>query len=282
MLYEAPPKHTTMVDNVTSSSSVGEYGTSITADATTAHVKGAFTQLISSVARPAYGVMIALGNVGTTASTNTRMLVDIALGPSSSEIVIIPNLIAGQAAASASSSGSPHNYFFPIHIPAGVRVSARCSTLALSDTCHVQIRLLENKIPGKWYGQRVTAYGANTANSTGTSHTHGNGNYATTTQLTAATDYNIRAMQLGIDLLTDTTGNTKRGHLRIAAGGSTNYIVIDIPYRESTTLEAMDFMEANFLLSHMGFNIPAGSYLGVGADMNAAGEARGFVIYGVD
>jgi hypothetical protein len=37
----------------------------------------------------------------------------------------------------------------------------------------------------------------------------------------------------------------------------------------------------NFMLSQMTFNIPAASYLGVGAMMSAA-EARGFAIYGVD
>lgn len=282
MLFNPSPIRTSLVDNVASSTTAGEFGTSVTADGTTAHVKGPYTELIAATARPSYGIMIALGNVGTVASTNTRMLVDIAVGAASSEIVIIPNLIAGQACASNSANGSPNNYYFPIHIPAGVRISARCQTLALSDTVHVQVRLIEGQIPGKWYGSRVTAYGANTGNSTGTSHSHGNGAYNTTTQLSAAIANPIRAMQVGIDLLADTTAVTKRGHLRIAAGSSINYIVTDLPFRETTTLENMDFMETNFLLSHMGFNIPAGSYLGVGADMNASGEARGYIIYGVD
>jgi hypothetical protein len=238
--------------------------------------------LIDPTLRTSYGVMVMLGTVGTVASTNTRTLVDIAVGDVGSEQVIIPSLMAGQAQASGSASGSPNAYWFPLKIPAGVRISARSQSLALSDTVHVQIQLMQYEIPDKWYGQRVVAYGAATANSTGTSHVHGNGSYATTTQLTASSTYPVRAMQIGVDLFTDTTGTNARGHLRIAAGSSTNYIVSDLPFRESTTLESMDFMPANFLLSQMSFSIPEGSYLGIGADMNKTGEARGFIIYGVD
>lgn len=100
--------------------------------------------------------------------------------------------------------------------------------------------------------------------------------------LLVATANPIKFMQVGVDLLTDTSGATKRGFLRIAAGSSTNYVVSGLPYRESTTLETVDCAYANFILSQMSFRIPAGVYLGIGAMMNAAGEARGHVIYGVD
>lgn len=259
-----------------------EFGVSVAAGSS-AHTKNtAYTTLIAATAYPAYGIHIGVGNVGETASTNTRTLVDIAIGADGSETVIIPNLMAGQTGAAASASSQPCYYFFPIRLPAGVRLSATSQSLTGRDTVHVQARLLQHPIPGLWCGQRVTAYGADVSASTGTSHTHGNNAYATTTQLTAATTNPIKYLQVGIDLLTDTTGATKRGLLRIAGGGSSNYLVSDLPYRESTTLEYVDFSICNFLLSQMRFNLPAGSYLGVSATMNAAGEARGFVLYGVD
>jgi hypothetical protein len=110
----------------------------------------------------------------------------------------------------------------------------------------------------------------------------GSSTYATDVSLSASTTTPIRYLQVGTDLLTNTAGGTKRGLFRIAAGSSTNYIVSGIPYRESTTLETTDFKYANFLLSHMAFSIPAASYLGVGAMMNAAGVTRGWAFYGVD
>ena len=259
-----------------------ELGTSVAAGGSPHTKNTTYTTLVATTSYASYGILVGVGNVGTTASTNTRTLVDIAIGAAASEQVIIPNLMAGQVGASNSASIGPQYYYFPIVIPAGVRISATSQSLAAADTVHVTVHLFQHQVPGKWYGSRVTAYGANTADSTGTSHTHGNGSYATTTQLTASSTNPIKALQVGMDLLTDTTGVTKRGVLRIAAASSTNYIVSGLPIQESTTLETVAFTPANFILSQMSFNFPAGTYLGVGADMGATGEARGFVLYGVD
>jgi hypothetical protein len=260
-----------------------EFGVSVTAGGS-AHTKGATpTQLIGSTNYTGFGIIVGLGNVGTTASTNTRTLVDIMIGGSGSEQVLIPNLMCGQAGASNSASSQPVYYYFPIIVPSGSRLSARSQSLAASDTVNVQVHLIQNAIAGRWYGSRVTAYGPDTATSSGVSHTPaGSGTaYATTTQIVASTTNPIKAMQVGIDLGTATTGNNARGVLRIAAGSSTNYVVDSLPFRESTTLEFIDPSVANLMLSHMTFNIPAESYLGVGAMMSTA-AARGFAIYGVD
>jgi hypothetical protein len=259
-----------------------EFGTSVAANAS-AHTKTATpVQLLASSTYDAFGIIIGVGNVGTAATTNTRTLVDIMVGGSGSEAVLIPNLMAGQVGASASASSQPQYYYFPLYIPAGTRLSARSQSVTGSDTVNVTTFLIQNQIPGKWYGHRVTDYGTSTATSSGTSHTPAAaGSYATTTQLTASTTNRIRAMQIGIDLLTDTTGTNARGLVRIAAMGSTNYIVSGLAFRESTTLESLDYTQANFALSQMMFDIPAGQYLGVGGQLSTS-EARGFAIYGVD
>jgi hypothetical protein len=278
------PRQTTCFKQVSSALvSNAEFGTSVTCGAS-AHTKTATpTQLIASTTYTAFGVFVGLGNVGTTASTNTRMLVDIMIGGSGSEQALIPNLMCGQAGASNSASSQPVYYYFPIIVPSGSRLSARAQSVTASDTVHIQVHLIQNQIPGRWYGTRVTDYGTSTADSRGTLHTaNGSGStYATTTQLTASSTNPIKALQVGIDLGTSTAGNTGRGVLRLAAGSSTNYIVSNLPYRESTTLENIDPTFANMILANMPFSIPAGSYLGVGA-MQSTGSARGFAIYGVD
>lgn len=281
MLY-APNHGLSELESTYTGTSSAELGATVTADATTAHTVGAWAQLSAATTYDAYGVTVSIANLGTAASTNTRSLVNIAIGAAASEQTIIPNLICGQAGAWNSSSIGPVMYHFPIRIPQGTRIAANLQSLALADTAVVNVWLHHFQVPGKWYGQRVTAYGPNTATSSGVSHTHGNNAYATTTQITASTTNPIKYLQVGTDLLTDTTGNSARGLFRIAAGSSTNYILSGVPYRESTTLETTDFKYANFLLSHMAFSIPAGSYLGVGGMMNKTGEARGWAFYGVD
>jgi hypothetical protein len=280
MLYMPNRGHNSLEDNVGAASA--ELGVSVTGGGS-AHTKNAtYTTLIAATAYAAFGITVVIANIAAAATTNTRSLLDIAIGAASSEQVIIPNLICGQAGPLLSASSGPCIYHFPIMIPAGVRISATLQSLAASETAHVSVYLHQHAVPGKWYGQRVTAYGPDTATSTGVSHTHGNGSYAATTQITASTTNPIKYMQLGFDLLTDTTGANKRGVVRIAAMGSTNYVVEGLQIAESTTIETVSFHIANLLLSHMRFNIPAGSFLGVGADMGAAGEARGYAIYGVD
>lgn len=281
MLYVASHGQSGLENAYTGTSSA-EYGATVTASASTAHTLGSYAEVTASTPYDAWGVTVTISNIGTAASTNTRSLVNIAVGAASSEVVIIPNLICGQAGAWNSASIGPVIYHFPILVLAGSRIAANFQSLALSDTASVNVWLHQHRIPGKWYGQRVTAYGISTAASNGTSHTHGNNAYATTTQLTASTDNPIKYLQLGVDLQTQTAGATKRGLIRIAAGSSTNYIVSGLPFRESTTLETMDFAHANFILSHMQFNIPAASYLGIGAMMNATGAARSYALYGVD
>jgi hypothetical protein len=73
-----------------------EYGTSVAAPGSTHTKNTTYTELIASTSYAAYGITVLLSNVGTTASTNARALVDIAIGAASSEVVIIPNLICGK------------------------------------------------------------------------------------------------------------------------------------------------------------------------------------------
>ena len=268
----------------TLTASNAEFGTTVTANATPHTKTTTPAQIIASTGYTAYGIVVGVGNNAAAASTNTRALVDIMIGAGGSEQVLIPNLLAGNVGLSASAATQPQYYFFPIMIPSGSRLSARSQHLVGSTNLFVSLHLIQNPAPGAWYGSRVTAYGPNTGTSTGIAHTPSNntGSYATTTQITASTTNPIKAMQVGIDLATDTTGNTARGLLRIAAQSSTNYVVSGLPFRESTTLETLDYTQANLILSQMRFNIPAASYLGVGAQMSVGAEARGFAIYGVD
>lgn len=256
-----------------------EYGTSVAGPVATHTKNTTYTTLIASLARTAYGIIVGVHNT-SAANTATSVLVDIAIGAAAAEQVIIPNLIAGYQSPSSNTGKGGSWYFFPITIAAGVRLSATLQSQIASDTCHVQVYLLGGPVPGRWYGQRVTAYGVASGSSDGTSHSPGNSAYATATNLTASTTNPIKALQVGIGGLGDGATSTSRGLVRLLAAATT--IADDLPWLESTGIEDIQFTGANFILSQMAFNIPAGVALAVQAMRNVAAEARGFIAYGVD
>jgi len=270
--------HVTATTNETATFSI-----SVTASAST-NTKGGYTELIASTSFDSYGVFVMLAGLQTAASANQRCLVDIAIGAGGSEVNIIPNLTCGNVSAYAAASSKGVCYYFPILIPAGQRVSARCQASTASDVVSVAVRLLQKPIGvTPWVGTRVTAYGADTTNSRGTSHTPSQNAYATATQLTASLTNPIKYMQLGFDLLSDTTASTSRYLARIGVGAGPTYVASELPLKVSTTIEAVDFSDANFLLSQMRFNIPSGQALVISAMRDAATpEARGWIVYGVD
>lgn len=87
-----------------------------------AHVKGAYTQLVASTAFNATGLWVWLHS-GTV---NTRWLVDLAIGASGQEDVIIPNM-QFSAGATTDAAGALSAYF-PIAIGVGSRLAARAQS----------------------------------------------------------------------------------------------------------------------------------------------------------
>lgn len=259
-----------------------EFGTTLTASGSI-HTKGSYSTLIAATAYDSFGISIFLAGTGTVASTNERCLADIAIGAAASEVDIISNLMCGNTPQWGSAHNYCASYYFPIFIPAGVRLSGRCQALIASDTVTCYIVLHQHPMAAQWYGSRVTTYGANTGTSSGVSHTSGSTNsYATATQIISSTTNPIKYLQLGMDLGTDTTGASMRGQVRLGYGATPDYFVSDLPWAESTTLETVNFSYANVILSRMGFNIPAAADLRLSARVSGTGEARGWVLYGVD
>jgi hypothetical protein len=219
-------------------------------------------------------------------SANARALLDVGVGASGSEVVLIPNLMVGGSGTWVGAMNQGAHFFFPIYIASASRLNCRLQGVIASDTCTVVAHLFEEPIgPGKFVGQRVTGYGPDTATSSGVAHTPGSTSAysGTATQIVASTTNPIRYMQIGIDLgTTDTTSTSTRGMVRIGVGSTPNYVAEHLPWGDSTTLESQSNFQANWLLSHMGFNIPAGTELRINAMLNGTGEGRGWGIYGVD
>lgn len=100
----------------------GTDGTTITASGSV-NTKGSWTQLIASTAGDCcFAFIDVILNVGAA----TNVLFDIGVGAAASEVVICSNLFAGMPAAGG--GAAINSYCFPLSIPAGSRIAARCQS----------------------------------------------------------------------------------------------------------------------------------------------------------
>lgn len=141
------------------------YGVDITASATP-HAKGSWTSLIASTSFHAYMASVTIGEVAA-ATTDTSMLIDIGYDPAAGTTytVEIPNILGHGA--------NPNGFrttMFPVSIPKGSQVAARCQALIVSDTVKVGIVLLGGANRSNPWPHRgsIQDYGTDTATSGGT------------------------------------------------------------------------------------------------------------------
>lgn len=194
-------------------------GTAITAPGGT-NTKGAYTQLIASTSADAVGVMLT---INTTGSTMLFGLLDIAIGGSGSEVVVIPDLPIFRF------SGLNTGFvpiFIPVAIPAGSRISARYQNDAAGLSASVSLELVAGNI-NFVASPRVTAYGISTSVSRGTTvdpggTAHTKGAYA---ELVAATAF--KSNWAVVTTFPDTTPVGEAGWLLdIALGASGSEVPI--------------------------------------------------------
>ncbi|WP_436759345.1 hypothetical protein [Streptosporangium sp. V21-05] len=112
-------------------------GTTITPSGT-ANVKGSWAQLTASTARPIHALMVMVQG-----STSTHLAgsyaVDIAVGGSGSETVIIPDHSVAVDTNEYVQPMSPDFYPLSMGIPAGVRLAARCAVTTGSVATPVEV-----------------------------------------------------------------------------------------------------------------------------------------------
>lgn len=169
--------------------------TQLTAGGSNNTKASSYTQLIASTPFVANWLIIE-------AATNTNgsvMLIDIAIGPSSSEVDVVQNLMVQ----------GPKDLLcipLPIQIPAGVRLSARAQAGTASQVCFLKVTLIAAQVGMQPSGGVVDCYGANTGTSRGVSIDPG-GSANTLggwTQIVASTNRRAR----GFVLLIGGQGNT--------------------------------------------------------------------------
>lgn len=237
--------------SVTAASSEPFY---MTANAST-NTKGAYVELISSTSFEANGLFITLrrGNL------NGDALIDIAIGGSGSEQVVVPNIgFACQVLRYGTS------FFIPFYIPAGSRISARVQATTGSATVGIQVVPIGGSLINQPGFSRAINYGATTADSGGTQVDPGGtintkGSYS---EITSATTAPIRYLVVAVTNQNNGTGTTAAWLFDIAIGGSGSEVVI-VP----DLMEVLDSNLDTLTPCHYCFpvNIPVGSRIAIRA-----------------
>lgn len=196
-------------------------GTALTAPGAN-NTKGAWLQLTASLAQSAGRIMI-----GAESSGLADTLVDIGVGAASSEQVILENLVF------SGRNELFNGYTFDYPIPAGSRVAARFQTTNTSISLYLIVLVGTGHFLSGAPHRKVTVYGANTADSGGTSvdpggTAHTKGSYS---EITASTTRRIRKLHIGVG----NQGNNVRSYaeylldIAIGAASSEQVIIPDIP-----------------------------------------------------
>jgi hypothetical protein len=254
-------------------------GTAVTASATPHTKNTTYAQLIAATAWDAFAILIMISDTFTSA-TNTSTLVDIAIGSAASETVIIPNLNAGYAQVSGGDERQgAQKYWFPLHIPAGSRISATSQSAVGSKAPKVSIWVFEQPTRPVWAGRIVTDYGTNLTTSRGATVTCGvSAAEGTWTQVTAATSsaHSFVAAGLSCDGDTSVLGNVGLLDIGVGAAAAEQAMVENLPFG----LNVSEAMSTPFPL-HSFAQVAGGERLVARASINNAGAQNiDCILYG--
>ena len=219
--YARGSNRSTTVGQVSASTS----GTVLTSSAS-ANAKGSYSQITSATPFHAAGIMV---HVVKVTNNTSDYLIDLAVGGSGSEQVIINNLLHAPVGFPGST------YFFPISIPSGTRLSARLQGTAASRQAWIFITLTN----GHESYSRVATWGADITDSSGlaidgggTAHTKG-----TYAQLTSATDFAIKKLLfvVGNQVQASRAATNFLWDFAVDIGGNKQIMLADIPLHNQSS-----------------------------------------------
>lgn len=243
---------------VTLGNTTANYGGTTLAGSTTA--KGAWTQIAASTPVDAHEIIVDLmpSYVGGTDTA----VVDIAVGASGAEQIIIPNMLYSQDQWNGFATGKLR---FPMQIPAGSRISGRCQ-IKNAYVPQATVTLINNGAKNNAGQTIVTDYGTSTTY--GTALTPTTGAKSAWVQLAATTSYDLSGfyLVLGNGGSSVTTTLWAAIDVGIGAAGSEQVVLPDYMAGVDSNAEIYLPVYSDFI----GMNIPAGSRIAVRAQASAA------------
>ena len=242
----------------------------------TANTKGSFTELVASTPFDADGVVIYVG-----ASNADSFLLDIAVGAAASEQVVIPDI------HNDTKGSMEMNFYAPIAVPAGSRISARIADdVASVRNSFIGIGLLPKNFLASEALGRATAYGVVTADSGGTQIDPGGsantkGSYA---QVVASTTNPIKMLCVAFATAAGNHALTNAfslADIAVGAAASEQVILDNIQMRHENNTDNVH----PFFTGLIPVNIPAATRIAVRAQCSitdATDRLFDVVIYGFD
>lgn len=243
-----------------------------------AHTKGAWTEIVASTSADVASITVnSTAPVGQN-GIDTRCLVDIGIGGSGSETVIIPNIAVGNK------SSSTAGWLFPVFIPKGTRVAFRSQHAVASTANTFRFRLGRSATP---QSTKPAPYcvnmGANTSTSSGvvvswggSTHTKG-----TWTEITSAAPERLSALQVCVDYNGSVAGANGSALVDVAVGAAGSEVAVASNlFYVTTTSEQIDHFGGG--LPYLPVDIPAGARVSVRyqASSNLI-STLGFVLVGI-
>lgn len=137
------------------------YSTDLTASGSI-NTKGGYVALVASLAADVDGFFLTISAVNNTARS---FLVDIATGGAGSEVDLVSNVLLSVGGDVA---GANMQFFVPIPIASGTRISARCQCTVASGTVSVSLLTVAGELAHLLTSAIAHTYGANTGTSRGT------------------------------------------------------------------------------------------------------------------
>lgn len=205
-------------------------GTTITVP-TTANTKtgAAWAQLIAATTHAASAIYILFN--GPT----SRVLMDIGIGASGSEQVLVPNI---HSSAPSGGAFNPVAALFPVYVPAGSRLSARMQGATASATGSLIVHLLgmgwDQPVPRN----RILDYGTTLGTTRGISVDPGataNTKPATWTTIAATTSTVAKGIIIGVGNQGNTAMSSANWLVDVAVGAASSEQAIITDYRIIST-----------------------------------------------
>ena len=262
-------------------------GTSV-ASGSTANTKGAYTQLVASTTYDATWLILTSNGGGAGITTNLIMAVDVAIGASGSEQVILSNLVF----LTSTDGPSINRVAIPCHIPAGSRIAIRSAVpLTGSITTYFNITLLDGSFTEPEALFVCDTYGFQSTGTKGTTLDPGTtantkGAYA---QLVASTSADIRGFFLTFDNQGYTaTGSNTQGDmlidLAIGASGSEQIIIPNMQVFNKTDHTLGPMIIVPNMTEFMPIQIPNGTRIAArcqSTQTTASIRLVGITLYGI-
>lgn len=239
----------------------------VAADATP-HTKGAWVQLVASTSEACNVLAVTFSNQAT--GTATQGLIDIGVGASGSEQVVISNSVGGAGSTIANSLHT--TYWFPVSIPAGSRIAARHQNVIGSRISTINLGLLfistNNKMPSS-----LDTYGADTSTSVGVTLTSNNTYYEMTSSTSQAYQAIVMVPQGSTATITATTPV-----LTLGMGAASSEVDLGTSRVATLTTENVGLRQSEPPFIYWG-HIPQGVRLAVKSTVGQAGLQS--IIFGV-